>query len=184
MLTSKEIRQFLLGDKITIIYQLPKPYLNPWVSVGHQIVEFISQKHKLSFVESKKIGLKMLKLLQFQQPEKVFHSLPSRLSGGMQQRINIASAILPMPRLIILDEFLSSLDFEIKEKILNLLVNLCKKYKITLFWITHNLKLALKYSNISIILSPNRQLAFYGLTKNLTYELKKNPLSFFIRNKY
>ena len=73
---------------------------------------------------------------------------PSQLSGGQQQRVAIARAIVAKPKLILADEPTGNLDYELSEKIFDLLKDLTKKHQIACLIVTHNLELAKKTDHI------------------------------------
>ena len=73
---------------------------------------------------------------------------PSQLSGGQQQRVAIARAIVSKPKLILADEPTGNLDYELSEKIFDLLKDLTKKHEIACLIVTHNLELAKKTDKI------------------------------------
>ncbi len=73
---------------------------------------------------------------------------PSQLSGGQQQRVAIARAIVSKPKLILADEPTGNLDYELSEKIFDLLKDLTKKHHIACLIVTHNLELAKKTDQI------------------------------------
>ena len=73
---------------------------------------------------------------------------PSQLSGGQQQRVAIARAIVAKPKLILADEPTGNLDYELSEKIFDLLKDLTKKHQIACLIVTHNLELAKKTDKI------------------------------------
>jgi lipoprotein-releasing system ATP-binding protein len=73
---------------------------------------------------------------------------PSQLSGGQQQRVAIARAIVSKPKLILADEPTGNLDYELSEKIFDVLKDLTKKHQIACLIVTHNLELAKKTDQI------------------------------------
>lgn len=82
----------------------------------------------------------------------VLNRFPHELSGGERQRIAIARAIILNPKMVILDEAVSSLDVLIQKQILELLTDIQKRFDLTYLFITHNLRVARKISqNIAVM---------------------------------
>ena len=69
------------------------------------------------------------------------NNFPSQLSGGEQQRVAIARAIAKNPKLLLCDEPTGALDYNTGKAVLKLLQDTCRKYKMTVVVITHNLAL-------------------------------------------
>lgn len=74
--------------------------------------------------------------------EKRMYAFPSSLSGGEQQRVSIARAIVKNPSLLLCDEPTGALDSKTGKSIMGLLMDICKKYEKTLILVTHNAALA------------------------------------------
>ena len=83
--------------------------------------------------------LELLNLVQIPRPQEAFRKLPHEFSGGQRQRLMIAMALLPEPRLIIADEPTTALDVTIQAQILALLRRLVKERGISVLFTTHDL---------------------------------------------
>ena len=113
----------------------------PWRTVFDNLRIIRDEEDKIEEV------IKMMSLEGFEQ------LIPSKLSGGMKQRVNLARALLIEPDFLILDEPFSSLDLKIKLAIMNDIEKLWSKYKFSLLMVTHDLKEAIFLADKVIILS-------------------------------
>lgn len=130
-LNEKELTKYR-REKIGIIFQFFNllPYLSS--------LENVSIPLYLAGVSKKEAHKKAIESLESVGLEKRIHHKPSELSGGEQQRIAIARAIVNDPEFIFADEPTGNLDSENSDKILNLLKSLQEKKKFSIFMVTHN----------------------------------------------
>jgi len=146
---------FLNFKNLGFVFQEPR--LIPWRTVKKNLLFVSDDEGKIKEV------LKMVKLVGFEG------HLPSQLSGGMKQRVNLARALLNDPDLLILDEPFSSLDLPVKLKIMDDIVELWKESNFTLLMVTHDVKEAVYMGDRILVLSerPSRiieeiTLSFHG----------------------
>ena len=76
-----------------------------------------------------------------------YHHKPNELSGGEQQRVSIARALMNEPKVLLADEPTSSLDDKNAEKVIELLTSLSKEYKAALVIVTHDSRIKEKFIN-------------------------------------
>lgn len=130
--------QELRGKKISMIFQEPSAVLNPLLTIGEQIMETVLAKRSISKKEAKDIVIDAMKNAKISNPEKRFYQYPHELSGGLKQRVVIATAIVNKPDYILADEPTTALDVTTSIQILNLLTELKEKYNIGIAIITHD----------------------------------------------
>ena len=137
-LSSKEFQK-IRGNEISMIFQEPMTSLNPLMKVGKQIEEAIKAHEKVTNAELKERAIAAIRDVGIPQPEKVYHDIPSRLSGGMRQRIMIAMALVCHPKLLICDEPTTALDVTIQAQILRLIKKLRDETNTAVIFISHDM---------------------------------------------
>lgn len=128
-----------LRGRVQMVFQDPESSLNPTMKVEQIVAE----------------SLEALKLPRPEIYERVRSSLdavglgdnflekhPTELSGGQKQRVSIARALAPRPVLLLLDEPTSALDAVVQSQVLNLLIDLQKRFNLTYLFVTHNISVA------------------------------------------
>lgn len=135
-----------------MIFQEPLTSLNPVFTVGNQVSESIIEHQHKSKKEAKKLAIEMLTKVGIPRPEKVFHSYPHALSGGMRQRVMIAMALSCNPELLIADEPTTALDVTIQAQILNLMKELIIEFETSILLITHDLGIVAEMADRVIVM--------------------------------
>lgn len=133
-----ELRRYQ-GKEVSIIFQEPMTSLNPTMKVGKQVEETLRIHTHFSPEERKRRALEVMTLADLKEPEKLYHCYPHELSGGMRQRIMIASALAAHPRLLIADEPTTALDVTIQADILKTLKEINRKEGTAILFISHDL---------------------------------------------
>jgi peptide/nickel transport system ATP-binding protein len=129
----------LRGTSITAVFQDPGSYLNPSIRIGPQIAEVIRTKRGVSRRDAKQQALQLLSDVRLNDPELVYNQYPFELSGGMLQRVLIATAISLDPQILIADEVTSALDVTVQAEVLDLLMDLKERYGLSLIVVSHDL---------------------------------------------
>src|SRR3989304_5775632 len=125
-----------------MVYQDPYASVNPRMKVSDIIMEPL-EIHKVGTKKNrKKMVLDALHEVRLEPAEEVFGKFPHMLSGGQRQRVVIARALVLKPKLIIADEPVSMLDVSVRAEILELMLDLQKKHRISYIYITHDLSTA------------------------------------------
>ena len=128
------------GNEISMIFQDPMTSLNPVYTIENQMVEVI-RKHNTDMSRKRAAAraVEMLELVGIPEPGKRIKSYPHEFSGGMRQRVMIATALSCGPRLLIADEPTTALDVTIQAQILDLMKNLKDGLQASIIIITHDL---------------------------------------------
>jgi ABC-type dipeptide/oligopeptide/nickel transport system ATPase component len=139
------------GKQIAYVFQDPHNSLNPVLTVGEQMVEAYQAHYKCRPAEAEKAALICLSEMRLES-KRVFASFPHELSGGMKQRVMIATALLCAPRLLIADEPTTALDVTIEHGIIDLLRDLRTEWPMSYLFITHNISLAARVAEIIYVM--------------------------------
>ncbi len=134
-------RRHLCGRRMAMIFQEPMSSLNPLVPVGDQINETLMIHKRISKKEATERTLDLIQQVGLPNPAAIFKRYPHEMSGGQQQRIMIAMGIACEPDLLIADEPTTALDVTIQKQVIELLMGLQEKYRMSLLFITHDLAL-------------------------------------------
>jgi len=127
------------GAKISMVFQEPSSSLDPVFRAGYQIEEAALAHGKMSRSAAKEAAIEFLRMVHIKDPQKVHSSYPHQLSGGTKQRVSIAMALVNSPELIIMDEPTTALDVTIQSGILDLVLEIVDKKKISVLFISHDL---------------------------------------------
>jgi peptide/nickel transport system ATP-binding protein len=127
------------GKEISYIFQNPSMSLNPYKKIRKQLEDLL-KTHGMEYINEEIV--ESLKVVGISRPETVLEMFPFQLSGGQNQRIMICQSILTRPDLLIADEPTSSIDAMLRKKILNLLIDINKKYGMAVILITHDFDVA------------------------------------------
>ena len=137
-LSAKERRR-RIGASAALIPQDPSTALNPSKRVGPQITKRLVDILGWRKADADTHARTMLRQVQIPHIDRVMRSYPHELSGGMRQRILIASAFAAEPKLIIADEPTTALDVTVQKQILKLIAEMQQLHGTALLFVTHDL---------------------------------------------
>jgi oligopeptide transport system ATP-binding protein len=137
-LSSDEI-QHVRGREIAMVFQNPMTSMHPMLTVGRTLTGHLRHHFKLNRREARKRGIKALEEVRIPDPEASFDAFPHQFSGGMRQRIAIASALICQPKLLIADEPTTALDVTVQAGILSLIRSRTRDTGLSVIIITHDL---------------------------------------------
>ena len=143
------------GNRISMIFQDPMMTLNPVLTIGTQMTEALHAHGEISKEEARERAVESLAQVHIPSPQTRFDQYPHELSGGMRQRVVIATALITRPPLIIADEPTTALDVTIQAEIMDLLMELCDN-GVGLILITHDLGVISQMTERAIVMYAGR----------------------------
>lgn len=129
------------GNDISMVFQEPMTSLNPVKKIGWQVEESLRIHTNLTKKERYERAIAMMQDVELHDPERVYQQYPHELSGGMRQRVMIASAMICNPKILIADEPTTALDVTIQAQIVELLKRMNREKKTAILFISHDLSL-------------------------------------------
>lgn len=130
-----------------VVFQHPS--LFPWLSVIDNVTAGLKCRG-VSLAEREARGVNLLREVGLAGFERHF---PYQLSGGMQQRVQIARALIGQPRVLLMDEPFGALDYQTRLMMQRLLLDLWREFKPTIFFITHDVAEAIYISDHVIVMT-------------------------------
>jgi len=177
---SKAEMQLIRGVEIAMIFQDPMTYLNPVFTIGAQMIDVIlahqrnkTPANKMSRRQARGHAIEMLRKVHLPNPDKQLNSYPHQLSGGMRQRVLIATALSGNPKLLVADEPTTALDVTIQAQILDLIAELVEDMDLSVILITHDLGVVAKVCDRVAVMYAG-QVVEYGSIAEL-YDTPRHP---------
>jgi len=127
------------GARVAMVFQDPMMTLNPVLKIGTQMAAAVRAHDRVSKAEALARAREALGTVGIPSPEERLDAYPHQLSGGMRQRVAIATALLHRPSVIIADEPTTALDVSIQGQILAEVRRLADETGTAFLWITHDL---------------------------------------------
>jgi peptide/nickel transport system ATP-binding protein len=152
---------------LQIVFQDPLASLNPRMTIAASIAEPLKTYQKGLTSRQRKFAVaEMMEKVDLDQ--KLINRYPHELSGGQNQRVGIARAMINRPKLIICDEAVSALDVSIQAQVVNLLKDLQSEFGLSMIFISHDLSVVREISHRILVLYLGRTVeladrdAIYG----------------------
>lgn len=159
----------LRGPAMGMVFQEPLVSLNPAHRIGAQLAEGLRLHTRLTQQEIQARCLAMLERIGIDDPMRCLKAYPHEFSGGMRQRIMLASVMLLNPRVLIADEPTTALDTLTQQEVLDLMQELAREHGTSILLITHNLGLVSRYAQRAVVMRQGRAVEV-GDVKRLLHE--------------
>ena len=134
-----KVARSIRGRRLAMIFQDPMTSLNPYLRISEQLIEPLLIHEKISKAAALQRGQAMLEAVGINDAAKRLHQYPHEFSGGMRQRVMIATALITRPELLIADEPTTALDVTVQAQILELIRRLQREFGMAVIFITHDL---------------------------------------------
>ena len=168
-LSEKEMMD-ICGAKIGMIFQDSGASFCPIRTIGSQICESVQSHKKISKEEVFAEAMKLFEKLQFRDGKRIWESYPFELSGGMNQRIGIAAAMLCEPRVLFADEPTSALDVVIQGEVIAEMLRVREMSGVSIILVTHDIGVVSAMADTVLVLQRGNVME-YGRAD----QVLKNP---------
>ena len=164
-MSEKKLRRYL-GTEIGMVFQDCKAALCPVRKIGVQIHEAVSEHERITKKETRRRAGEIMKKIGMDDYERVLDSYPFELSGGMNQRVGICTAMIMHPNLLLADEPTSALDVTVQKQVVEELLLMRKEYHTAMILVTHNIGVVRAMADRILVLQ-NGIVRDYGETENV-----------------
>ena len=146
------------GNDISMVFQEPMTSLNPVFTVGEQISETLRRHQGLNRRQAKALSIEMLDAVQIPLPTRRINDYPHQLSGGMRQRVMIATALACRPKVLIADEPTTALDVTVQAQIFDLMRAVGKETDAAIILITHDMGSVAEMAERVVVMYAGRKI--------------------------
>lgn len=169
-LTPKGWNQFR-GNTAAMIFQDPMTALNPCLTIEQQLSEVLRKQYpRLKKADIRERAVTLMDQVGIALPALRLKAYPHELSGGMAQRIMIAMALACNPKLLIADEPTTALDVVVQKQILDLLLELRDRHRMSIILVSHDIGVVRSYSDTMLVMYSG-EVVESGATRDVI----KNP---------
>lgn len=162
-MSAKKLRKYL-GTEIGMVFQDCKGALCPVRKIGTQIYEAVSEHEKISRRAVRERAGEIMRKIGLDDSDRVLDSYPFELSGGMNQRVGICTAMIMRPKLLLADEPTSALDVTVQKQVVEELLLMRREYDTAMILVTHNIGVVRLMADRTLVLQ-NGQVREYGETE-------------------
>ena len=173
LIKSHKEMQSVRGNRIAMVYENPYSALNPSLTIGDQLDEVTRFHHGATRKAAREQSIQALRDLSLGDATGIVGRYPHQISGGIQQRVCIAMALLCRPDIMILDEPTTALDVTTEAVILDIIADLKERFDMSLIYISHDIGIVNKVSD-RIAVMYRGEIVETGPQQEL-YEHPKHP---------
>ena len=171
-LSEAEIRK-LNGPELGMIFQYAGSSFCPIRTVGTQLYESMSEHERLSKEEFRVRAVELLGKIGFENGQRILDSYPFELSGGMQQRVGIAAAMLLNPSVLMADEPTSALDVSVQKQVVEEMLLVRKTFGTSIVLVTHNIGVIGAMAD-KVLVMRYGEMVEYGETRQILDDPKED----------
>ncbi|MEM9739438.1 MAG: ABC transporter ATP-binding protein [Pseudomonadota bacterium] len=161
-----------LRDDLQIVFQDPLASLDPRMTIGRSIAEPLTVHAPHLDLAAREAKVKAF-LPKVGLDPSLINRYPHELSGGQNQRVGIARAMILDPKLVICDEAVSALDVSVQSQVVDLLISLQKEFGLSMIFISHDLSVVREISHRVMVLYLGRVVELAG--RDVIYEDARHP---------
>jgi ABC-type dipeptide/oligopeptide/nickel transport system ATPase component len=171
-LSARELRR-LNGPELGMIFQYAGSSFCPIRTVGSQLYESVTEHEAISREEFRVRAAELLEKIGFDNPQRVLDSYPFELSGGMQQRVGIAAAMLLHPGVLMADEPTSALDVSVQKQVVEEMLLARRTFGTAIVLVTHNIGVIGAMAD-KVLVMRNGEMVEYGETQQVLEDPKED----------
>jgi oligopeptide/dipeptide ABC transporter ATP-binding protein len=149
-LSGTDLKRF--RGEVAMIFQDPRAHTNPVRRIGDFMTEALRTNAGLPMDQAAAQAVNLLRSVGIEDGERRLRQYPHELSGGLLQRVMIATALLTKPRLLLADEPTTALDVTTQAEVLTILNSLRSELRLAMLFITHNLELAAAICDRTVVM--------------------------------
>ncbi len=161
-----------LRDDLQIVFQDPLASLDPRMTIGRSIAEPLTVHFPELSAAQREARVREI-LPRVGLDPAMINRYPHELSGGQNQRVGIARAMILDPKLVICDEAVSALDVSVQAQVVDLLIKLQKEFGLSMIFISHDLSVVREISHRVMVLYLGRVVELAG--RDAIYEDARHP---------
>ena len=156
----------LNGPELGMIFQSAGASFCPIRTVGAQLRESMAEHGRVSKAEFIRRAVALLEKIGFEHPQIILDSYPFELSGGMQQRVGIAAAMLLNPKVLLADEPTSALDVSVQKQGVEEMLLVRRTFGTAIVIVTHNIGVIGAMADRVLVMKDGKMVE-YGETRQV-----------------